>query len=115
MDPATLVALIIVALTAIFFFVRSGGGGNDAESIAAGTTRQKVDGVVLVGCSGSGKTTIFHKICSGTVPVTVPSMAPAYQGASLPSGKSIQVHINRNKLILKAHGRASARNWNPSG
>jgi signal recognition particle receptor subunit beta len=53
--------------------------------------RQKVDGVVLIGCSGGGKTVITHRLVCGKIPDTVSSMAPSFNDVKLPSGKKVQV------------------------
>lgn len=54
--------------------------------------RQKVDGIVLIGCSGGGKTVITHRLISGNIPDTVSSMAPSFNEVTLKSsGKSIQL------------------------
>ena len=86
-----LVAAAVVVATVVFLFSRSSSGGSsDLASIAA-PTQQKVEGVTLIGCSGSGKTAILHQISSGTVPATVPSMVPAYHTVKIPGGKRVQV------------------------
>jgi len=87
---AVLMAVAIVVATALYML---GGNrsGMSADSIAAGMAKENITGAVLVGRSGSGKTSVLHRLCSGAAPKTVPSMVPAYHSAELPSAKQIQV------------------------
>lgn len=89
---AIFLALAVVVGSILFLFYMRDGSGSSSEAIAAGTTKQKVDGIVLVGPSGSGKTTILHKLSSGVAVETVPSMVASYNLVPVPgSDKTVQV------------------------
>jgi GTPase SAR1 family protein len=92
-DKLLVGALVVLSLLVlvIFFVSRMGRGATTAAGIATTAVKQSgKKGVVLVGCSGAGKTVIFHRLVSplGTPPPeTLPSMVAAYgQLAVAPSG-----------------------------
>jgi len=87
------VAIVAVMFTLAYWLLsgsreRTSSSTSTASLLAAPTT-QKVNGVVLVGCCGAGKTVLLHKLTSGVAPATLPSMTPAYHTVDLPSGKSV--------------------------
>eukprot|EP00613_Pedinella_sp_CCMP2098_P071614 CAMPEP_0171913926 /NCGR_PEP_ID=MMETSP0993-20121228/12176_1 /TAXON_ID=483369 /ORGANISM="non described non described, Strain CCMP2098" /LENGTH=286 /DNA_ID=CAMNT_0012548107 /DNA_START=28 /DNA_END=888 /DNA_ORIENTATION=- len=85
------IAFLIVIATMVFILIKQ-NEGDDVSSIAAGTAKQKVDGVVLLGPSGGGKTVILHKLCSAKTVDTLPSMMPSYNQVVVgDSGSKIQV------------------------
>ena len=73
---------VFIILVAYWLWNRSKSVATTASEIASGTVVQNAkNGVVLVGCSGAGKTILFHRLVSppGTPsPQTLPSMVPAY-------------------------------------
>jgi hypothetical protein len=90
------VAIAAVLLAVAYWFLygsidRSSSNSASAASLLAAPTTQKVNGVVLVGCCGAGKTVMLHQLTSGVAPATLPSMTPAYHAVELPSGKSVSL------------------------
>jgi GTPase SAR1 family protein len=84
---------VVVIFSSIVFWLLWGRktDGSSVASIAAGTTKQKVDGVVLLGPSGGGKTVILHQLCSSKIVDSLPSMAPSYNQVRFDDGGSVQL------------------------
>lgn len=85
---------IVAVLFTVAYWLLSGSrdrisSSTSTASLLAAPTTQKVNGVVLVGCCGAGKTVLLHQLTSGVAPATLPSMTPAYHAVELPSGKSV--------------------------
>jgi signal recognition particle receptor subunit beta len=90
-SAAMLAAVAVVIATMVFLYLRSDREDSSVSSIAAGTTKHKVNGVVLLGPSGSGKTVILHQLSSGTTVETLPSMTASYNQVSVEGSDILQV------------------------